>query len=89
VSYLGCGYYKASKLGDYGWYIVAKFTDISAKIIPLLTKYPLYGNKRLDYVDFVEVAKLVKSKAHLTDEGLSKIREIKAGMNTGRQGENI
>jgi len=26
----------------------------------------------------------MKNKAHLTKEGLDKIREIKAGMNTGR-----
>jgi hypothetical protein len=85
VSYLGCGYYVASKQGDYGWFTVAKFPDISEKIIPFLTEYPLYGNKRLDYVDFIKVAKLINSKAHLTDEGLNKISEIKAGMNTGRQ----
>jgi hypothetical protein len=30
VSYLGCGYYVASKQGDYGWFTVARFSDISA-----------------------------------------------------------
>jgi len=27
----------------------------------------------------------MRNKAHLTEEGLSKIREIKSGMNTGRK----
>jgi len=27
----------------------------------------------------------MKNKAHLTEEGLEKIRQIKAGMNTGRE----
>jgi hypothetical protein len=38
----------------------------------------------LDYLDWCKVAELMKNKAHLTWEGLSKIRKIKAGMNKGR-----
>jgi hypothetical protein len=38
----------------------------------------------LDYLDWCKVAELMKNKAHLTEEGLSKIRKIKAGMNKGR-----
>jgi hypothetical protein len=35
--------------------------------------------------DFCKAAELMRNKAHLTWEGLSKIREIKSGMNTGRK----
>jgi hypothetical protein len=42
------------------------------------------GIKREDYEDWLRVAELIKSKAHLTEEGLDKIREIKSGMNTLR-----
>jgi hypothetical protein len=53
VSYLGCGYYNASKRVDYGGFIVTRFSDIYDKIIPLLSKFPMHGNKRLDFADFV------------------------------------
>jgi hypothetical protein len=55
------------------------------KIIPFFEKYPIQGEKFLDYLDFVKVIKLMKNKAYLTEEGLDKIRKIKAGMNRGRK----
>lgn len=42
------------------------------------------GIKYLDFADFVKVANLLNEKEHLTIEGLTKIKEIKAGMNKGR-----
>jgi hypothetical protein len=65
-------------------FVVSRFSDITEKIIPFFDKYPLVGVKRLDYLDFVKVAELMKEKAHLTAEGLEQIRVIKAGMNRGR-----
>jgi hypothetical protein len=47
-------------------------------------KYPLYGDKTKDFEDFKLVAEIMKSKGHLTVEGLEQIRNLKAGMNTGR-----
>lgn len=84
VEYLGCGYYfkRPNKLA--GDYIVVKFSDIVTKIIPFLDKYPLVGAKRQDYLDFCKVASLMKTKVHLTNEGLEQIRQIKSGMNSGR-----
>jgi hypothetical protein len=37
-----------------------------------------------DFEDFSEVVKLIESKAHLTEEGLEKINEIRSGMNSLR-----
>jgi len=70
----------------------------SYKIIPYFDKYPLVGSKQQDYLDFVRVAKLMASKAHLTLEGIEEIKQIKSprggggrrrgllrgGMNRGR-----
>lgn len=45
------------------------------------------GLRRLgdpDYLDFVKVVELMKSKAHLTKDGLEEIKQIKSGMNRGR-----
>lgn len=64
---------------------IQKFSDITDKIIPFFNKYPIYGIKALDYVDFVKAVEIMKSKAHLTHDGLDEIRKIKAGMNKGRQ----
>jgi hypothetical protein len=57
---------------------VVKFNDFKDVIIPFFNKFSLYGNKRLDYNCFVKVFMLVKTKGHLTPEGLSQIKEIKA-----------
>ena len=69
---------------DKGYFIVSSFSDISEKIISLLNKYPLVGSKRQNYLDFVKVCELMRSKAHLTEDGLKEIKQIESGMNKGR-----
>ena len=63
---------------------VRKFTDLDTKIIPFFKKYPIIGDKLLNFQDFIEASKLINNKDHLTIEGLKKISEIKNGMNTKR-----
>ena len=57
--------------------LASKLSDIQKIIIPFFQKYPLQGYKSTDYEKFCSVAELMKSKAHLTPEGLEKIIEIK------------
>jgi hypothetical protein len=64
---------------------ITKFSDILNIVVPFFVKYPLQGNKSLDFQSFLEVVKLVQSKDHLTLEGLNKIRTIKTGMNKNRK----
>ena len=80
--YLGCGNVSINRGAIY--FQVTNFSDLTNKIIPILQKYPLQGEKLVDYFDFVKVVELMKNKSHLTEEGLNQIREIKASMNTGR-----
>jgi hypothetical protein len=40
--------------------------------------------KAEDFADYVKVAEIMKSKAHLTKEGFEQISLIKEGMNKGR-----
>lgn len=54
-------------------------------IVDYFNKYPLLGVKGLNFKDFCIVADLIKNKAHLTEEGLEQIRQIKYGMNTRRK----
>lgn len=85
VEYLGCGNYYLKSKGDVGDFIVSRLSDIEAKIIPFFVKYPIVGEKALDFSDFCKALKLIKDKMHLTDLGLERIRLIKAGMNRGRK----
>ena len=83
MKYLGCGnVYKKGKGFDYR---VTKLSDIEKKIIPLFKKYRIRGVKAIDFEDWCRAAELMKNQKHLTAEGLEEIKQIKAGMNTGRK----
>jgi hypothetical protein len=84
VNYLSCGSWIEKKSKSYGELIVSKFSDIETKIIPLFEKYPMYGDKQLDFESFKKVSQIISAKGHLTVEGEEEINEIKARMNTGR-----
>ena len=45
---------------------------------------PVLGVKSLDFLDFKKIAIHVKSKNHLTIEGLNEIKKIVEGMNLRR-----
>ena len=86
VSYFKCGRYayrskENEALGDF---IVTKFEDI-LKIISFFENYPIIGVKALDFADWCKAAELMKKGAHLTSEGLEKIKKIKIGMNRGKK----
>ena len=83
ISFFNAG--SVIKYKNASFYRVTKFDDIVNKIIPFFKKYPILGVKALDFADFCKAAELMKNKAHLTKDGLEKIRKIKAGMNRGRK----
>jgi hypothetical protein len=64
---------------------VRGFNNIDDKIIPFIEEYPVIGVKAKDFEDFKEASILIKSKAHLTKEGLDKILLIKSRMNFKRE----
>ena len=83
--YFQCGRVESLKNKATVNFRVSKFQDIYEKIIPFFKKYPILGVKAGDFADWCKAAELMKNKAHLTKDGLEKIRKIKAGMNTGRK----
>lgn len=84
MEYLKCG--RVYKHSDNAIaFKVSKYSDLTEKIIPFFHKYPILGVKSKDFNDFCLVAELMKNKAHLFESGLNQIRQIKAGMNTGRK----
>lgn len=82
IDYLGCG--RLCRKRDVYEFQVSKFSDIE-NILAFFTKYPILGMKAKDLDDFSSVAGLMRNKAHLTEEGLAKIKKIKEGMNKGRK----
>jgi hypothetical protein len=73
-----------SKQEDACTFAVKNFEDVSEKLIPFFAKYPLRSVKVKDFEDFSKVVKLIKSKAHLTEQGLEEINKIRLGMNSLR-----
>jgi hypothetical protein len=84
VIYFGCGRWITPSKEKWGYFQCTKFSDNYDKILPFFLNHPIRGAKALDFADWVKVAELIKSQAHLTKEGSDDILKIKAGMNTGR-----
>jgi hypothetical protein len=62
---------------DYVEYKCQTFQHIYDIILPFFKKHPIIGVKSLDYQDWSKIAEMIKYKAHLTEEGLDKIKEIR------------
>lgn len=83
IKYFNCGRLKIEI--NAVRFTVSKFKDIDQKIIPFFKHFPLVGSKLLNFEDFCKAADIIRSKGHLTKEGLDTLKEIKAGMNTKRK----
>lgn len=84
VQVFGCGSFSIVEKSGIGTFAVWNFSHIADNIIPFFEKYPILGAKAKDFEDFKEASVLIKSKAHLTKEGLDKIIFIKSKMNFKR-----
>lgn len=80
-----CGRFISKDAKNYGEFVVEKYSDVRDKIIPFFDNYPLYGVKKKNFLDLKKISKLMENKAHLTLEGLEKIKQIKSGMNKNRK----
>ena len=79
VDYFDCG--NIYKDGNNVVFRVSKFEDLENKILPFFQKYPIIGVKNEDFQDFCRAVLVIKSKKHLTMEGLRKIVSIRASIN--------
>lgn len=82
IDYFNCG--RLYRKRDVYEFQVSKFSDVCEKVLVFFDKYPILGEKAKDFYDFSVVSSLMKSKVHLTKEGVAKIQKIKEGMNRGR-----
>ncbi len=80
---LGCGriyrleYERYAKWRPHVKLKVSNFTDISHKVIPFFQRYPPQAKKRLDFEKFCQAAEMIKTKQHLTLDGIERIRALK------------
>jgi hypothetical protein len=65
-------------------FIVQDTSSLLDKIIPHFDQYPLLNLKQKDYICFKECMLMIKSKKHLTREGLDKIKAFNLEMNSNR-----
>jgi hypothetical protein len=87
ANYLDCGKVYTSSTGLNCYLKVQKFSDVHNKIIPFFNKYPVGTVKEKDFRDFALAAELIQNKAHLTPDGLAKIKSIKSNMNSNKINE--
>lgn len=80
----GCGSFNIVEKSGIINFSVRNISDITDKIIPFFEEYNIQGVKAKDFNDFKEASVLMKSKLHLTKEGLDKILLIKSRMNFNR-----
>lgn len=78
---LGAG--RIHKLGSNSLLLRIEKIDDLQKIVDHFDEYPLLSAKAADFSLFREAFYIIKSKGHLTSEGLEKLVEIKASMNLG------
>jgi hypothetical protein len=84
VEFLGCGLIEKRTGSNVCDFVVYSYKSLDEKIIPFFKNYPLSGVKSDNFADFCEIAELINNKAHLTQDGIEKIINIKSRMNTKR-----
>lgn len=62
---------------------VSSIYELTSIIIPHFNKFPLYTQKRVDFLLMCQVIKLIEEKRHITIEGLKEIIQIKTSLNLG------
>lgn len=76
-SYFGGGVVRAAN-GNCYCYRVRNLQHLAEVIVPFFEKHQLKTMKKVDFLKFRKVVRLMLEKKHLTEEGLEQIRKIKA-----------
>lgn len=76
-AYFRCGVVRQNQ-GECYCYRVRKLSDLSQIIVPFFEKHQLKTMKKVDFLKFRRVVRLMVEGHHLTTEGLKTIRSIKA-----------
>ena len=79
-TYFGCGVVRTNH-GDRMAYRVRGKEHLLQIIIPFFEKHSLKSKKHVDFLKFRDVLLMMERGEHLTEEGITKIREIASQMN--------
>jgi LAGLIDADG endonuclease len=80
--FFGCGVVRRNHR-DRMAYRVRELDHLNDVIVPFFEKHSLKSKKKLDFIKFRKILQLMKNGEHRATEGIGKIREIAAAMNTG------
>ena len=83
-AYFECGVVRKNH-GTRLSYRVRGQANLLQKIIPFFEKHQLKTKKRVDFVKFRKVLLMIEKREHLSPEGFTKIRQIKATMNSTKK----
>jgi hypothetical protein len=76
-SFFNCGVIRQNH-GEIMCYRVRNLEHLSTIIIPFFEKHQLKSLKKVDFIKFRKIIKMMEEKKHLTNEGLEMIRNIRA-----------
>lgn len=84
--YLRCGTLRSRNDGVW-YYEVNNFTAIIENVIPFFDRFGfLSAKKKRDFAKFKQLATLIRTGEHLTEEGIRKVLRIREEMNDGGAG---
>ncbi|RMD66234.1 hypothetical protein D6833_01735 [Candidatus Parcubacteria bacterium] len=84
-AYVDCGVVRKNHRDRWA-YRVRDRRHLMQRIVPFFMKHPLKTKKRVDFLKFRRVLRLMEDGEHLTCEGMEKIRHIADRMN--RKGQS-
>jgi len=86
LKFFNCGlvHLRANKSTPRCDFFVQDHTSLLEKILPHFDQYPLLNLKQEDFFCFKQAITIIKSKGHLTQEGLNIIKSINKQMNSNR-----
>lgn len=84
VSDFKCGKVRKDSRYSVLYYTVSNLTDNLEKIVPFFQEHRILGVKSLDFEDWCKAAEdlFLRTKGHLSVEGLDQLREIQGKMNS-------
>jgi hypothetical protein len=82
-AFFGCGVVRRNHAERMA-FRVRRVEHLNDNVIPFFEKHPLKSKKHLDFLKFRDVLRLMQEGAHLTTDGIAKIRVIASRMNRGQ-----
>ena len=79
-STMNCGVVRVNHGDRYCWR-VRSLNNLANVIVPFFERHKLRSKKRIEFLKFAKVVRMMVDKKHLTEEGFSKICKIASDMN--------